>query len=179
MRWSKPLAPIFTIALLAGTASGADAQSERSWLLELSAGAFQPLSPGLWTDSVKTEVVPRVYLLASGSWALVTGEDPAPDWDVFGYFISAAYRIAGGERLSLTVQAGAGGTTYELGATKNRYFAANGGLKAYWHLNPKVGLSLSALPTASFAKKEDFGSAETGSQVIWNLPVSGGVFFRF
>lgn len=193
MRWINPLVPVFAVALVAATAPSADAQSDRSWLLELQGGAFVPLSPSTWTEAVKTSVgigaavgyqlAPRVYLIASGTWGLVTGkEEAAPDWDVFGYFISGAYDLTEGKSVSLLAQLGAGGSTYELNASvgeSNTYFAVNGGMKALWHINPKVGLSLNALARASFAKKEDFGSTETGTEIIWNLPLTAGVFFRF
>ena len=195
MRRIKWLVPVLAIVMLVGMAPEAKAQVERPWALELYGGVFVPLGPSEWTGSVKTsagigvaisyQFTPRLYLLGQGTWGLVTGatvnDTKQPNVDFFGYFLAGAYDFTAGKSVSVLGQLGVGANTLEGegGGSSNTYFAANGGLKFYYHINPSVGLTLNALAVATLAKKEDFGGTETGTQIIWNLPISAGFIFRF
>jgi hypothetical protein len=174
------------VGLILCIAPNADAQIERPWVIELYGGAFVPLSPSSWTDVVATsaglgatvgyQLAPRIYILANGTWGLVTGatvnDEKQSNWDVFSYFLSGAYDFTEGKSVSLLGQLGVGGTSFKqdiLDATSETKFAVNGGFKLYWNINPQIGLTLNTIVVVAFTENDP----------TVNLPVSAGVVFRF
>ncbi len=186
MRRITWLVPVLAIALLFGSVPQAEAQVERPWVIELYGGGFIPLSPEGWTDAVDIsaalgatvgyQIIPKIYILANGSWGLVTGATinsiKLTDWDVFSYFLSGAYDFTEGKSVSVLGQVGVGAQTLspsQEGLESETNFAANGGFKFYWYINPQIGLTLNTFVVVAFAEDD----------TIVNLPLAAGVFFRF
>ena len=115
------------------------------------------------------------------NWGLMKGKsDLLPNQDLITYFAMAGYDLAASiPDASVILFAGAGGATLQAkpeGAesVSETNFAINGGLKGYFWVSPKFGLTAGANVGYAF-------TSESGTDVGNTLffPVTAGIAVRF
>lgn len=179
-------APLPALVLLLGLSSNATAQAtERPWSIQFTGGIVLPTgeyatstNPGLGlAGSVGYALTPDWSLLASFNAGFLEG-DLGPDWNIYTYFLKAAYDTGEGDtKWRILVPLGAGAVTFAPDSdaiSSSTYLGLNSGLMFQYYLNPRLAFTFDGLVTFVFASK-----SEIGSDTLWLFPLGAGLLLRF
>lgn len=210
--------------MMAGMPAQADAQMsdfgpDSRFVIEVRGGGAFPLSdlgdvqdPGYTVGAgLGYQVNERITLRADGELSVLSAADvPAgglelPDMRLWHYTGGAEVAVlpAGNSPLSVSVNVGAGATTFDTDqfgeivinpVTENSeadfnevYFTANGGLKVAYSVSPRVDVFAGGQAYLSFADEEDTAvfseftpdAPADGFDTVWSVPVHGGFRVHF